>query len=419
MYYYQKMKTVLIDQISRAKQFIFILIVLLFPLNQQLHIRPFPSVDGFIIDYLMTKVSVIEILLIAFTLLNSFNILKSFRNLELGYKEISISLFALIFLLSSIFRSNYILTAIYDNLILILIILNIPSLRELTSFDFSYLLTTSVKFWMVILLILGLFQFVAQGSVLNSYYIFGEFEYNSSNYHVKQDGFILKSLIPAYGIFSHPNIFGAFFLISGMYLHLVRKNSPYFVIFTIIGVLISGSLNILISLVLFFLFFYLKVSPKLLVITILFAFLTIQYLSIEYKKYEGDDSIYRRLYMTHLSNNHFLENPNDLIFGAGFYNYFERVAEKLYVYEIVRFFQPPHNFIYLLIWNYGLLFVIFVSYLFYLFYRKINFNFKIFMLILIFTSLFDHFLLTNHQLKMLLFLILPYSLNYEFGIKIK
>jgi len=404
---------------EKLKYFILILIVLLFPVNQQLHIRPFTSVEGVIVDYLILKISIPEILIFALTLFNLNWVVKFFK--EKGNQLLKSWLIFAVLILSvslSIYRSGYTYLAIYENLVLTLLILNSLTLPYFTKINLSSILSTSIKFWMVILVLLGLLQFYFQESIFDSYYYFGEFNYSSDNYHIKQNGFIIKNLIPAYGIFSHSNIYGAFFLICSMFLHLIRKNNVFFTLIAITGVLLSGSLNVLIGLILFFIFFYLKLDYKLLLIYLIFTFILINYLSVNFQKYQEDLSIYRRLYMFQLSNNFFINNPVETISGFGYYNYFKIVSEELYFYEIIRFFQPPHNFFYLLVWNYGLAFVI----CFVLFLRKVfsllSNNYKVFYLILFTVSMFDHFLFTNHQLKMLLFLILPYSLNKVFSIKI-
>lgn len=413
------MNNVLENFQEKIRYFILILLVILFPVNQQLHIRPFPSIDGVIIDYLMLKISIPELLIVFLTIFNIRWVSKFFKENILIIKRFSILLFLLVFFMAlNIYRSRYPILGIYENLILILIFINAFTISYFQKLNTSFLLTNSIKFWMTILLILGSFQFYFQQSVLGSYYYFGEFNYSSDNYHIKQDGMLLKNLIPAYGIFSHSNIYGAFFLICGMFLHIMRKNNIYFTLITIFGVLLSGSMNILIGLILFFVFFYLKLNYKILLIYIFSIYVLLFYLSGGYKAYEEDLSVYRRLYMVNLSNLKFSENLPETLFGFGYYNYFNLVSEDLYFYEIIRFFQPPHNIFYLVVWNYGLIFLIAFLILCFSLIKNADYSFKIFFLVLISISVFDHFLFTNHQLKMLLFFVIPYSLNRVFSIKI-
>jgi len=404
---------------EKLKYINLLLIVFLFPLNQQFHLRPFPSVQGIIIDYLIIKISLPEILLISLTILNLDWILKAtadFKSLIIKYWYLMLVLFLLVTF--NIYQSNYFYLAIYENLILLLIIVNCLTVRYFRKIDLANFTAISMKFWMVILFILGSLQFYFQESVLDSYYFFGEFTYSSDNYHIKQDGFLIKNLIPAYGIFSHSNIFGAFFLICSMFLHIIRRNNLLMTLIAILGVLLSGSLNILLGFIVFLIFFYLRIDTRFLVAYLILMFFTLNFMSQTFEKYQDDLSIYRRLYMLNLSNIQFYNNPTETFFGFGYYNYFKKVSDDLYYYEIIRFFQPPHNVLYLLVWNYGLLFVAIFLFLFTRFFIKLEPDYKIFFLVIFAISMLDHFLFTNHQLKMLLFLILPYSLKRVFSIKI-
>jgi hypothetical protein len=408
----------LINFYEKSKYFILFLLVILFPVNQQLHIRPFPNIEGVIVDYLILKISIPEVLLIVLTLFNLNWIIRSLKeHAEVISKYLLLWLIIIGFSILNIFKSNYPLLAFYENLILILILLNSLTLKYFQKINLLYLFSNSIKFWMFTLLILGIFQFYAQESVLGSYYFFGEFTYSSDNYHIKQDGMLIKNLIPAYGIFSHSNIYGAFFLISSMFLHLVKKNSLYLTLIAIGGIFLSGSLNILLGFIFFLIFFYLKINYKILAIYCLFCFLVLNYLSFGFQSYQEDLSIYRRLYMINLSNIKFSEDIFGAITGFGYYNYFKIVSEDLFFYEIIRFFQPPHNVFYLIVWNYGLIFLIAFLILLFKLIKNADKEFKIFFLILILISMFDHFIFTNHQIKMLLFLILPYSINRVLSIK--
>ena len=414
------MNKLVITYIEKFKYFILFLLVILFPVNQQLHIRPFSSIDGVIIDYLMVKISIPEILLMILSILN----IRYFYSLFIDkFKKITFVNVSLLicfcFIILNIWNSNYLNLSIYENLIMVLIFLNSLTLIYYEKLDVTNLISLSLKFWMVILLLLGLFQVYFQESVLGSYYYFGEFTYSSDNYHIKQDGFIFKNLIPAYGIFSHSNIYGGFFLICSMFLHLLKRNNVYFTFIAIVGVIISGSLNILIGLILFFIFYYLNLNIKFLILYPIFIFFLISFLSLDFKKYSEDLSVYRRVYMINLSNQKFLENLTNTFIGFGYYNYFKFVSEDLYFYEIIRFFQPPHNVFYFLIWNYGLIFLISFTYLLFKMIKNSSHDFQLIALMLISISMFDHFLFTNHQMKMLLFLLLPYSLNRVFSIRMK
>ena len=334
-------------------------LTVLFPLNQQLHVKPFPDVDGFIIDYLMLKISIPELLIVLITIFQIRPILDSIKSERLvRYVTLTFSLFSTV----SILFSKYQMVAIYENLIMVLLILNLlPFIRS--SYLNLNLFVNSIIIWMVLLSILGFSQFWLQESVLNSYALFGEFPYSEDYYHIKQKGFLFEDLIPPYAIFSHSNIFGGFILLSIMFLGVAKKDSIYFHLTSLLLFLIIGSLNILICYLIWIAFTKIsRISRKEISFAkVFFLLLTIYFLqlfmSLNYAEYSGNFSLFRRLYMFDLSFNSFIENPTNL-FISGYYNYFYIVKDQLYRYEVVRFFQPPHNLFNILIWQYGVLFLI-------------------------------------------------------------
>ena len=109
----------------------------------------------------------------------------------------------------------------------------------------------------------------------------------------------------------------------------------------------------------------------------------------------------------------FVASPVNFILGSGYFNYFEVVKNNLYDYEVVRFFQPPHNLFNLLIWQYGVLFLIFLGWFLVRNFKRVNPELAKFLLVILVASMFDHFFLTNHQIKFFIFLVIPYSLNRQ------
>ena len=393
-------------------------LTVLFPLNQQLHVKPFPDVDGFIIDYLMLKISIPELLIILITIFQIRPILDSIKSERLvQYAALIFSLFSIV----SILFSRYQVVAIYENLIIVLLILNLlPFIRS--PYLNLNLFINSIKIWMVLLSILGFSQFWLQESILNSYALFGEFPYSEDYYHIKQKGFLFEDLIPPYAIFSHSNIFGGFILLSIMFLGVVKKDSIYFHLTSLLLFLIIGSLNILICYLIWIAFTKIPgISKKEISFAkIFFLLLTIYFLqlfmSLKYAEYSGNFSLFRRLYMFDLSFNSFIENPANL-FISGYYNYFYIVKDQLYRYEVVRFFQPPHNLFNILIWQYGVLFLISLFMLLNYLFKRIPQDLVKLVSVVLIASMFDHFFITNHQLKFFVFLIIPYSLIAKNSIK--
>ena len=404
---------------EKIRSLILLGLTCLFPLNQQLHLKPFPSVDGFIIDYLIVKISLPELLLVLLTVLQIGAIREFLRNSILT--RYTSTGFLILSVLTTIF-SNYKLLSIYENLIILLLILNLGVFLKYSKDLKLDLFVKSVKFWLILLSILGFFQFFLQKSVLNNYALFGEFPYSEDYYHVKQKGFLFEDLIPPYAIFSHSNIFGGFVLLAIMFLGISKKDSFYFHTLTVVLLLIIGSLNIFLC---YLLWVVLTKLPKLKnlyvsfskTVFLLFIIYFLQlFLSLNYFSYSGNFSLYRRLYMFDLSINLLVENPKYLFF-SGYYNYFGIAKESLYIYEIVRFFQPPHNLFNLLIWQYGVVFLVSFLVLLNKAFQKIPQDLVKFLSVILVASMFDHFFLTNHQLKFFVFLIIPYSLIAKNSIK--
>jgi hypothetical protein len=391
------------------------LLVILFPLNQQYHFRPYPSVDGFIIDYLILKVSIPEILVVLLLAINYKECLKIVFSKEY-FKVISA---IVLFFLVSILRSNYPLLAIYENiLLLVCFVLGIYFYKNLKVLN-KNLLVQSIKVWIVLLTLLGITQFVTQGSVFNNYPLTGEFPYTEDYYHIKQKNIFFENLIPPYTIFSHSNIFGGYLIFLFILLNTLEGFKKIFLILSIFNLILVGSVACLVA----FSIYLLTLKVDLRKTSILFKFIFYLSLAIyliysyRYLEFRGDYSIYRRLYMFDLSLNYFISNPINFLFGSGYFNYFGLIKDSLYRYELVRFFQPPHFAFNFIIWQYGFVFLSFVLLLFTKLYSKINAaTLRALVVVLILFS-FDHYLITNHQFKIIFLLFFPYSLNLKNGIK--
>jgi len=251
----------IVDIKNQLNKFLILLLTALFPLNQQFHLRPFPSVDGLIIDYLILKISLPEILVMLLFIFNLRQLFEIFINI---FKK-PLSWVFLGLVLGSILTSNYIALALYENLMLILLILLgifFYSKKELINEEF---LSFSLKFWLVFLIILGSLQFYAQSSIFNNYALTGEFPYSEDHYHVKQKNVFFEDMIPPYSIFSHSNIFGGYILFILIFLYYLKKDTIRYYILVLYGLILSGSVACLLGYLTFLIvrnlnYFYLKKS---------------------------------------------------------------------------------------------------------------------------------------------------------------
>lgn len=406
---YLKIKNLIETNVNKINHFLFLLIFIIFPINQQYHFRPFSSVEGFIIDYLIIKISVQEIIFIFIFILNFFAIFRFFKSA----KSIYIFLLFLVFVLVSILNSKYPYLALYDNLTWGLIIFCSLTFLRSSKVIKNEILVYSIKFWLIFLVTVGVFQFLNQGSIFNNYPITGEYPYSEDNLFIKQKNTLLTEFVPSMGIFSHANIFGAYFLFLLFILRCFNQDRIFFHILGVVVFLITGSLPVLIS---YIIWLFLIVFPKILnfnflpliLFILIFAFILLPTF-FDTKLIESNYSVFRRVYLLIISKEYFTYNPLGFLFGFGYMNYFSIVKNNLWDYEIIRFFQPPHNIFILTIWNYGFIFLSLVFYLVYKIYKSGNFETKIFLILVLILGSFDHYILTNHQFQ-ILGIIIPYSL---------
>jgi len=329
----------IVDRKDQLSKLLVTILIFLFPLNQQYHFRTFPSVDGHLIDYLILKVSVVELLLFALILIN----LKEVYLILLSYLKNFYFLSFLILILNSTLLSKYIWVSLYENLILVSIFITGVYLYKNQRLLDPIHLKRSIIFWIIFLSILAFLQFTFQKSIFNNYFLTGEFPYTQDYYHIKQKSLFFENLIPPYGIFSHSNILGSYLIFLLIFLNLLKADKKVFYYVVLIDLILIGSSVCLLA---FFIFIFInQIKSRYLLTTSLNVFVTLilagYFLySYKYLDFNSDFSVYRRLYMFDLSSNLFIEDPKLLLFGSGYYNYFNYVKDFLYDYELVRFFNP-------------------------------------------------------------------------------
>ena len=403
-------KKIIEKYVNKISTILILLIIITFPINQQIHFRPFPTVDGFIIDYLILKVSLPEVLILCLFVLNSWRIFNSFTRIHF------LIFFSFVFILIlSIFSSKYKSLSIYENLIWLTVFVNGYLLYKKPELVDAVFLSKSIKIWIIILFVLGFAQFINQGSVFNNYRWTGEFPYSERNLFIKQRGNILTDFMPPMGIFSHANIFGAYILFLLVILNFLKKDAFKYHFCSLGIIILTGSIPVIIAYFsfIFFIRYYRFLNPKFIYILLFFSFLPI---FLDSKYFSENFSIFRRVYLLDISENYFLNNPLNLVFGSGYYNYFSIIRGELWNYEIIRFFQPPHNIFILILWNYGLVFLILFIFLLVKTLKTLSKKYLQILFLIIFLGTFDHYLITNHQFRVL-YLFIPYSIFYKNDVK--
>jgi len=299
-------------------------------------------------------------------------------------------------------------------------------MKKLSTASLTVLLVISV----FSISLLGLAQWVLQHSVFNNYLFFGEQPYSFLTPGILHHALLGDSVIPPYAIFKHPNVLGGYLSIvlvwlAMLFLYTKRASAVLgLFLFTslILGILVvfltfsySAWLSLLLGLTFVLLSGYSKrlavfVMP--LVVTFVFVLGMFGFFSPSLGSHSA--SLSRRFTLIQSAVHLFTSRP---YFGTGLNtNAFLNKDTPFFVRE-VNFFQPVHNIYWLLLSEGGLvLYVPFVGLLLYSYVKSLKNKLLISITLSQFLILgvFDHYLLTSHQMLLLVLLTITASLNYTF-----
>ena len=197
------------------------------------------TVYGFQIDYLIPTLYLTDII----TLLIIF---LGFNKLKFTKKYIVYNILYIGFAVINILHSTHYIPAIYkwfkvtEFILLGLVIINTKK------FDVFKYFVKPLSCSMFVICLLGIWQYLIQGSVGGIFYWLGERSLNFSDPNV--------SPFP-YSTFSHPNSFAGFLLVFGIFLikYKSRFNYRYFLIssfFVIVNLILTNSLNVYLAIIL-------------------------------------------------------------------------------------------------------------------------------------------------------------------------
>ena len=273
----------------------------------------------------------------------------------------------------------------------------------------SLLLTTS----------LGLAQFIRQSSLNGLFYWLGERHFNLTTPGIARTSFFGRQLLRSYSLFPHPNAFAGYSLLATLLLvrpiflsprPLLLKLLSFLLLPLVLFITFSRTAWFaLLFLSLFFLVLRLLSQPRrqqlfalaVFVSLLLFSFLTPLFLTL----LPPTSSVLRRLWLLQASLQLIHRHP---ILGVGLLNFIPSAAALLSS-PPSALLQPPHNILFLLASETGLVGLsLFVFFLYRSFTRLVNqqrWSLAAALLTVLFTGAFDHYWLTLRQNQLLLTLL--------------
>lgn len=402
---------------------LFNLLIFLIPLNLGKHfIMNVSYVKGLLIDYLIPTIylqDIIVLLIIGLYIYDYFNtskgtlksLLQSVFNKRLLWPSLFIVSVFLSTLVSNVFViSLYGFVRLFIYYSLFLYIVNTVDLKK----DLSNILRVFVMS-MSLISVLGLFQFFLQGSVFNNYLFLGEQPYSFSTKGISLENMFGYTVVPAYGLFRHPNIFGGLLTLCLLVVYSkLNISKGYKLLFLLLAsaFLVTFSWLAMATFVVSILFYkYLSnsdVNRKYLTIALtilLTLFSVVPLVASNFSLLSSNVSLLRR---TNLMTGSFELLKTNVLYGIGINTFTHYIGSYLFDMGAIRFDQPVHNMYLLILSETGLIaFVLFIFFIISSIYKSLK---EPFLAILLFQMLllacFDHYFWTIHQSQLLFWIIL-------------
>lgn len=409
---------------------LFLFLLFIIPVNLGKHFEIIDSyVRGVLVDYLVPTVFLQDI--VVFLILSLWFIGKSKDSVQkisnlFARKEIQVAILFIFSVFLSSINSSRIVPSLYACLRLFLYFLMfIYVLVEIPVEDYFFKIHKSLSLSILLVSVLGIFQFINKGSIFNNYLFLGEQPYSSVTFDVPKESFLGRVFVPSYGLFRHPNIFAGFLCLSllWMYPFLKRSLSNLLAFFLgIVALFFTFSYTSWFVFILgVFLHHFLNKNPiqtlvrkKLAIVTTLIMCIFLAFIPLlGFLSKSDNPSILRRYNFLRASFRMIKDYP---FFGVGF-NYSTILIDD-YNRESrdIRFTQPVHNIFLLIFSEAGLFsFLFFILFLYFSGKKLVNssyFNlfFISFIQILILGSL-DHYFITIHQTLLYFWIVLGLALQ--------
>ncbi len=382
------------NNLDTAKLLLFFLVVFTLSLNLFYKVSLNGAyVHGLLIDYLIPKIYLAEFFLIPFLIIE----LKQLKKIKLSS---SLCFLLLIFLIRQLLSNSALaalthLIHIAEICLFFQVIKNEPIFRTKTGEKFSL----GAMFAVVIFQsLIAIYQFIFQKSLLN-YHLLGETNLHDLANITKAQFFFGERILP-YGTLPHPNILAGLIVIFSILILQKIKGCKKTQIALIINVLLiiylTQSVTALLTICLFLVYLLIdRLKIKIAMITLIYYFflLILPYsLSQITNKEITKDSITRRVALNQVALTIFEKN---VLFGVGINNFTleaEKNTTNLVSKEIVRFVQPVHNLLFLILSEGGLLLMTII--LIFIYEARID-NFAKKTMILLAIASLDHYLISQ------------------------
>jgi len=211
----------------------------LLPTQLGLHFNNLSStVYGFRIDYLTPTIYLTDLIVLPIIFL-------SFLKMKFKKKHSLFGVFYIGFVLSNILISGYQLASVYKWLKITEMILLGVVLVNTKKFDIFKHFFKPLSYSMVVVCILGIFQFLSKGSIGGIFYWLGERNFFFSD----------PNIAPyPYSTFSHPNSFAGFLFVFAIFLLKFKRKLSSRLFWTLlslvaVNLILTNSLNVYVSII--------------------------------------------------------------------------------------------------------------------------------------------------------------------------
>lgn len=412
------------EKLIKVSHKLFLILILVIPFNLGKHFIINDSyVWGILVDYLIPTIYLQDILVSL--ILISWVIgggAKKIKDLCLfSRREVQISTLFVFSCLFSVFSAQRVVPSLYFWIRLLLyFLLFVYILCEVSLEKNFFKILNAVSASIIFVSLLGIAQFIKQGSLFNNYYFFGEQPYSFSTYGIAKEAFLGHLIVPSYATFRHPNVLGGFLSVSLLWLvPYIKRSRKYVSSFTIgtLALALTFSVFALISFIVgIFIYLFLLVDPKIVyfkkirisAVVVAFCLGMLAFPGLKSFTKSSNPSLFRRSDLLIASYKVASKYP---LFGVGINNFTSLVDNFAPKSTDLRFTQPVHNVFALILSETGVFsYTLFVVFILLAIGKQINpglFNvlFVSLMQLLILFSV-DHYFFTANQTLLMLWVVL-------------